>query len=76
METKQFDSKVLIWTGFSKLIRLPVFVISPQTLNQIVYTDLLSEKIEPILKSKRIWRKSIFQQDGANPHTSNFALKS
>ena len=51
------------------------FVISPQTLNQTVYIDLLSEKIVPILKCKRIWRKSIIQQDGPKPHTSNFALK-
>ena len=36
---------------------------------------MLKSEVVPFLKSKRVWKKSVFQQDGAKPHTSNFSLE-
>ena len=72
VETKRFDKKVFVWIGFSTLFKIPPVIISNSTLTQTSYIEMLKSEVVPFLKSKRVWKKSVLQQDGAKPHTSNF----
>ena len=64
-----------MWTGISRKLKLPIVIVSSLTLDQYTYIELLNNEVVPYLKSKRAWRKSIQQQDGARQHTLNFSLE-
>ena len=34
IETKRFDEKVLVWTGFCRKLKLPIVIVSSRTLDQ------------------------------------------
>ena len=50
-----------------------IFQVGNQTLNKTWKIEFLYSVTVPYLK-RRVWKKSIFQQDGARPHTSNYHL--
>ena len=65
----------MVWIGYSKNVRLPVIALPDATLTKELYIDFLEKQVVPFLKSKRKWRTSVLQQDGARPHTSNFSME-
>ena len=36
IENKRFDEKVLVWTGFSQKLKLPIVIVSSPTLDQYI----------------------------------------
>lgn len=74
-EVKRYDEKIMVWAAFSKSLKLPIVLLPNGTLNQNGYIEMLENEVVPFLKSKRKWRNTVFQQDGARPHTSDFSLR-
>ena len=68
-----FPAKQMVWIGFTKS-----FVIGPHFFSTNVNADSYCEMIEsfvlPKLKEKRKLSRTIFQQDGARPHTAHKTL--
>ena len=60
---------------FSRKLKVLIVIVSSHTLDQCACIEFLTNEVVPYLKGKRAWRKSIVQQDGARPHTSNFSLE-
>ena len=62
--------RLTVWCGFTAS-----FIIGPfffeTTVNQESYLEMLKHFLVPKLRSKRLLRKIIFQQDGAPPHIAN-----
>ena len=68
-----FPAKQMVWIGFTKS-----FIIGPYFFSKNVNADSYCEMIEsfvlPKLKENRKLSHTIFQQDGARPHTANKTL--
>ena len=66
---KQFPKKLMVWIGFSKhAIVGPYFFDT--SVNADSYLEMISTFVIPELKRKRKYSCTIFQQDGATPHTA------
>lgn len=71
---RQFPEKIMVWTGFTKK-----FVIGPYffegSVNQDSYREMLEMFLIPQLKSRRVFSRTYFQQDGARPHTAHSVIE-
>jgi hypothetical protein len=66
---KQFPMKVMVWAGFSAKVKIgPYFFESSVTADS--YQEMLKSYVIPILKRYRKFSTTVFQQDGATPHTA------
>ena len=45
IERKRFDGKVLVWTGFSWKLKLPIVIVSSHTLDQCEHSELLTNEV-------------------------------
>ena len=60
--------KVTVWCGFTQdFIISPVFVESPNTVNQDSYLAILKDHVAPLCRRRR---NLTSMQDGATPHTA------
>ena len=64
-----FPKKQMVWIGFSKRVVIGPFFFS-QNVTSESYCEMIENFVLPQLKLKRVFSKTIFQQDGARPHTS------
>ena len=68
-----FPQKQMVWIGFTKN-----FVIGPYFFETTVcsdtYCEMLNDFVIPQLKARRKLSSTIFQQDGARPHTAKQTL--
>lgn len=68
--TKPLHSpKVTVWVGFTSEFILEPFFFEG-TVNSENYLFLLQHHLVPLLKQRRKFSKTIFQQDGASPHVA------
>ena len=69
-----FPQKQMVWIGFTN-----TFVIGPYffetTVSSDTYCKLLIDYVIPQLKARHKFSSSIFQQDGARPHTARQTLE-
>ena len=66
---KHFPPKICVWAGFTAQFRIGPYFFN-DTVNSANYTDMIATCVIPALKSKRKFSSTVFQQDGATPHTS------
>lgn len=66
---KQFPTKLMVWVGFSKHAIVGPYFFNT-TVNADSYLDMVTNFVIPELKRMRKYSTTIFQQDGATPHTA------
>jgi len=71
---QQFDQKIMAWAAFSKTFKVPIFFFENGTINEENYIDMIKNHLIPFLKTKHKFSTITFQQDGARPHTSDYAI--
>ena len=69
MAFKHFQKKICVWAGFTAKFRIGPFFFD-NTVNSENYGNTLLHCVIPALKEKRKFNSTIFQQDGATPHTA------
>ena len=70
---KQFPKKVMVWIGFSKNVVIGPYFFDG-SVNAESYLEMISTFVIPELKKRRKFSSTIFQQDGATPHTAKTTL--
>lgn len=78
-EMEVHSPKVTVWAGFNKRFMLEPFFFEDNngasvTINSQRYCSMIEHHVIPKLKEKRAFSSTIFQQDGASPHTSHQTL--
>lgn len=66
---KHFPKKICVWAGFTSKFSIGPFFFDT-TVNSENYGDMLLHCVIPALKAKRKFNSTVFQQDGATPHTA------
>lgn len=67
--------KLTVFIGFtSRFIIPPYFFPAGETVRKENYVEMIKSHVIPHLKHKRVFRHTIFMQDGATPHTANLSL--
>ena len=71
--------KVTVWAGFNSSFLLEPYFFeegsATVSVNADRYCELLNQHVVPQLKAKRALSRTIFQQDGAAPHTARLTKK-
>ena len=66
---KHFPMKVCVWAAFTAKFKIGPFIFD-NTVNSTNYTEMIPTCVIPLLKSKRKFSSTVFQQDGATLHTA------
>lgn len=68
-----FPAKQMVWIGFTKSFVIGPYFF-PTNVNADSYCEMIESFVLPKLKEKRKLSRTIFQQDGARPHTAEKTL--
>lgn len=71
---KQFPKKLMVWIGFSKHVIVGPYFFDT-SVNADSYLDMICNFVIPELKRRRKYSSTIFQQDGATPHTAKKTIE-
>ena len=73
-KTTSFPKKQMVWFGFTKHFHVGPYFFESNVTSE-TYCHMLKTFLIPQLKAKRKFSSTIFQQDGARPHTARQTLQ-